>query len=165
MKINLILSLALTVYSLKSCELCIKLSQYNFDYIPLLDQNYCQEDLNCQQTLREISYRYLSGISISNPCNRDQYHQDCSTFGLKICSQILESSCNPAPTPSFRGSVQQQQNVESSNISQIVSLKEQLSRLENEANEVDRQLQSEVSRQKQKYIHILERLNELQAGI
>ncbi|CAG9326307.1 unnamed protein product [Blepharisma stoltei] len=160
MKIIILFICSLAAFSMKSCELCIKLSQYNFDYAPLLDQNYCQDDYNCQQAVREISYRYMSGTSGTNPCTRDPYNFDCSSFGIKVCSQMLDSSCGGF---SFRGS--SQSSVEPGNISQIMTLKEQLNRLENEANEVEKQMQGEISRQKQKYMNILERLNELQSGI
>ncbi|CAG9319572.1 unnamed protein product [Blepharisma stoltei] len=157
MKILILLVLALGVFSTNSCEHCIRLCQYNFDYIAMIEQNYCQEDLTCEKFLREISLRYLSNPGSQNPCSRDPYHNDCNSYGMKVCSDILGNSCG--------GNKSFLPNNELSSITHIVSLKEQLNRLDSEASDVEKQLRTEITRQKQKYLSIIDRLNNLQGGI
>jgi hypothetical protein len=152
MKITLLLTLLITVFSLSGCDHCIKLCQFNFDYVPLLQENYCQSDISCENYLREVSYRYLSGKIQTNPCLHDFYNSECTSFSLKICSDILQSSCSRgflSPEPVFHSP----------------SIKDQLSSLNEESSEVEQELKQEISRQKQKYLRILNRLSELQVGM
>lgn len=142
-----------TTISMTGCEHCQKLCQYNFDYVPLLQDNYCQSDLSCENFLREVSYRYLSGKIQSNPCIHENFQNDCSSFSTKICSELLKSSCNRgflAPDPALKD---------------VESLHDQLKRLDEESIEVEQELKKEIARQKQKYLRIINRLSELQIGM
>lgn len=153
MKTLLFLSFALGVLSLTGCDHCVKLCQFNFDYVPLLQDDYCQGDLSCENFLREVSYRYLSGKIQSNPCVHDSYKSECTSFSIQICSDILQSTCSRgflAPEP---------------DLNHVVSLKDQLNKLDQESTEVEQELKQEIARQKQKYLRIINRLSELQVGM
>ena len=153
MKIFLIASYVLVALGLSGCDHCIKLCQFNFDYVPLLQDDYCQGDLACENFLREVSYRYLSGKIQSNPCVREAYHSDCTNFSLKICSDILQSTCarnflDPEPE-----------------LTHGVNIKDQLSKLDQESIEVEQEIKQEIARQKQKYLRIISKLSDLQVGM
>ncbi|OMJ80142.1 hypothetical protein SteCoe_19685 [Stentor coeruleus] len=153
MKSLLLLTIAFTVWSLSGCDHCVRLSQFNFDYVPLLQDGYCENDKSCENFLREVAYRYLSGKIEVNPCINDLHKPECSEFSMHICSEILQSSCSKgflAPDPG---------------LNHVETLQEQLQKLDEESAEVEEELKQEIARQKQKYLRIINRLSELQLGM
>ena len=153
MKLSVLLITLLCVSSLTGCDHCVKLCQFNFDYVPLLQDDYCEGDLSCENFLREVSYRYLSGKIQSNPCVHDSYKSECTSFSLQICSDILQSTCS-------RGFLSPEPD-----LGHVSSLKDQLSKLDEESLQVEQELKQEIARQKQKYLRIINRLSELQVGM
>jgi hypothetical protein len=153
MKVLLYFLLTSLALSLTGCDHCIKLCQYNFDYVPLLQDNYCNSDSGCENFLREVSYRYLSGTIQNNPCIHDTRHKDCSSFSLNICSDLLQSSCS-------RGFLAVDEGM-----GRKSELKEQLYRLSQESEEIELEIKEEITKQKQKYLRILNKLSELQLEV
>mmetsp|Transcript_6722 Transcript_6722/g.9915 ORF Transcript_6722/g.9915 Transcript_6722/m.9915 type:complete len:150 (-) Transcript_6722:30-479(-) len=149
MKYLLLASLLSLVVKSNTCEHCYKLCQFNFDYLPLVQQGYCASDLSCENFLRDLTYRYFATHSPPNPCLRDPYHNDCYTYSAKVCTEIVGEHCRNSQSSEKR----------------VFSIKDQLNRASEETYEVESQLRGEVQRQKQRLMHILDELNSLQSEI
>jgi hypothetical protein len=134
------------------CEHCLKLSLSNFDYVPLLESDYCMNDYVCESLLRDISFKYLSHAQNPklNPCYRDPKHNDCLNFSMQICSELVQNACAPSYV---------RQMLKSNDDSK---LKEQLKELDGEATEIQMSLRTEVTKQKQKFLNIIDKLDEIQ---
>lgn len=148
----ILLAIVLTVcLGSTECEHCVKLSQHSFDYVPMLENNYCRSDYVCESMLRDISFKYLSnGVNPrQSPCYRDPTNKDCQNYSIQICSELLGENC----APSY---VRQMLKPNGTN------LKEQLNELDNEATEIQQELRSEVTKQKLKFLDIIDKLDLIQ---
>lgn len=139
-------------WGLSGCDHCIKLCQYNFDYVPLLQDDYCKSDSACENFLREVSFRYLSGKIQNNPCMHESYKSDCSSFSVKICSDMLQTTCSKGFL-----AIEPEDNT--------FTLQQQLKSLEQEGNSIEQELKQELARQKQRYLRMINKLSELQIEI
>jgi hypothetical protein len=93
MKLILLL-LTGTVMAISTCDHCFRLAQNNFDYLPMLQNNYCGGDYLCESILRDLSYKaILEKSNRFNPCTRDPTHHECTSFSFKICNEVLGENC------------------------------------------------------------------------
>jgi len=156
MKLILLLVVLTSCMASLECEHCLKLSLSNFDYVPLLENDYCRNDYVCESMLRDISFKYISHAQNPklNPCYRDPKHNDCLNFSMQICSELVQNACAP--------SYVRQMLKPNDNSSQDSKLKEQLKELDSEASEIQISLRTEVTKQKQKFLNIIDKLDEIQ---
>ena len=132
------------------CEHCIKLCQFNFDYVPLIQDDYCAGDISCENFLREVSFRYLSGNIKTNPCVKDSFKNECWNFSIQICSEILQNPCSKG---------------KNENEYQKYSLKDEFEEVVRQEEMIELELKQELAREKQKYLRIINKLSELQIEI
>ena len=144
--------LAVRAYANTGCEHCIKLCQFNFDYVPLIQDDYCAGDISCENFLREVSFRYLSGNIKTNPCVKDSFKSECWNYSIQICSEILQNPCSKRKN-------------ENENENQKYSIKNEFEEVVRQEEIIEQELKQELAREKQKYLRIINKLSELQIEI
>lgn len=144
MKLILLL-LAGGVMGLSNCDHCFRLAQNNFDYLPMLESNYCGGDYVCESVLRDLSYKaMLEKSNRLNPCIRDPSHNECTSYSFKVCNEVLGENC--------------------AGIVRDFLQKPVSSRYETteEPSAHPKKLRSEVAQLRQKFLGILEELESIQ---
>lgn len=143
--------------AITACEKCLALSEHNFDYLYLIEQNVCVGDVECERSLRDVTLRFFAKYGGINPCAESPV-QDCPSISAKACSDLIGDHCRRKaelldPIPSDSG------------FDKILSLRGSVKRLSSELSEAEKQLQDEITKEKTKYQNALDRLAALQTPI
>ena len=153
---KLIAGLVWVAAAMTGCEKCLTLSEHNFDYLFLIEQNICGGDLDCERSLRDITLRFFAKFGGVSPC-AEVPMPDCTAVSSKACSDLVGEFCRRKPDP-----VKPDIPIEDNDFNRIMSLRGSLKRLTTEANEVEKQLKDEISKERMKYQSALDRLATLQ---
>ena len=90
---------------------------------------------------------------------RDAFYSDCTNFSLEVCSDILQSSCS-------QGFLSIEPDYSEAFEVKPKKIKESDQEIKpHKTKESDQEIKQEISRQKQKYLRIINSLSELQIGM
>lgn len=181
----ILVSLVAAVLATSSCDHCLRLSENNFEYLPMLEGNYCEGDFVCESILRDLSYKVLLDKPIAriNPCNRDPLHTDCTTFSWKVCSDVLGENCGngfvrdeqrlngekmqkqgPFRTNRYEIERNDRNEIERNDRTEIINRNEK-NEDQVELGDVQKQRKAEVSQLRQKFLGILKEIEQIQATL
>ena len=144
MKTLILLVLATIGTCTTSCDICLKLSQFSFDYTPLITSNACENDSTCESILKELSWQFVAKGYSNSPCTKNS-GIECLHFGPLVCDDIVGEVCSARM---------------SSNSKDLA--KKAYSTIKSEISDLEDQLKSDVSKYKHKFLDILGKFDEVE---
>lgn len=152
---KLVQLLLVVTAAMTGCEQCMVLSDHHFDYLYLIQQNVCGGEIDCERALRDIAFRYFNRHTNVRLCETRETSQECLDTRTTLCTELVGDPCSHHK--SSETSAQ-----DDSVFNKILYLRGSLKKLNSEASEIQRELNTEIASEREKYESLLSRLSSLQ---